>query len=227
VFPVRDLDSGPKLVRTKIAADWLASLLEDTEVRPHGTEVGELSLSLSLNDRDVLVRGKLDVIVEVPCARTLDPAVYRLKPEVFLLLSKGAEADRHGEGRRRREGDSASKKGHAKSGSGGPGKGGQKGGKGGWEEDPLLGREEAARDHYTGDSVILDDFLREFILLEVPMVPLREDLREEPFEASPSPPGGAPAAVSLSEPGVEKPLDPRLSPLADLKARLEKKDKKE
>lgn len=219
VYPVRDLESGPKLVRTRVTSEWLEQILGDTEVRPHGEDPGEVSISLSLNGRDVLVRGKLDVTVETPCARTLDPAIYRLKPEVFLLLSKASGGEgrrREGARERRPAGD---KRPAAKS-------------KGGWEEDPELSPEDAAQDTYSGDSVILDDFFREFILLELPMVPLREDLREESFAANPPPPGGFPAAdgravVGTPDESPEKPLDPRLSPLAELKARLEKKDKKE
>lgn len=221
VYPVRDLESGPKLVRSRFTSEWLEQILEGTDVRPFGEDPGEISLSLSLNGRDVLVRGKLDVTIQTPCARTLDPAVYRLKPEVFLLLTKhaGDDSGRRREGARERRGVAARKATTTKA-------------KGGWDEDPELSPEDAAYDSYTGDSVVLDDFLREFILLEVPMVPLREDLRDEAFAANPSPPGGSTASDGLADVGspdgsAEKPLDPRLSPLAELKARLEKKDKKE
>ena len=55
------------------------------------------------------------------------------------------------------------------------------------------------------------------------MVPLREDLRNAPFEANPPLPGASASSEQGSE-GTEKPLDPRLSPLAALKAKLEKKE---
>jgi uncharacterized metal-binding protein YceD (DUF177 family) len=135
----------------------------------------------------------------VPCSRTLDPARYPIVGEVFLLLSP-----KHSHGSKQLQL-------HKKKGRQGKSEGRGKGRHGVEENDRLLSEEDAATDHYEGEEVVLDDFLREFILLEVPMVPLREDLRSAPFEANPSPP-------------EQRPLDPRLSPLAELKARLEKKE---
>jgi uncharacterized metal-binding protein YceD (DUF177 family) len=146
------------------------------------------------------------VTISVPCARTLDPAIYHLKPEVFLMLAPAGSAEA-GPPRRSRE-------------DRGGGKGKKSGKKGGWDKDPELTEEEAASDTYSGDQIVLDRFLREFILLEVPMLPLREDLRGVPFEANPPLPD---AGASPQKDG-EQPLDPRLSPLRDLKARLEKKE---
>jgi uncharacterized protein len=209
---IPDLESGPKVVRAPIAPEWIDEVLDDTEVR-HSGGPGELSLSVTKNGQDVLVRGKLTVTVQVPCARTLDPAVYQLNPEIFLMLSPGkrgqdrGKSDRHRPERVRADGTRRGDT-HVKSkGSRGSGQGG------GWEADPELSDENAATDTYVGDEVVLDPFLREFILLEVPMVPLREDLRNEDFEARP------PLPESLERTG-----DPRLSSLALLKDRLEKKD---
>ncbi len=102
-------------------------------------------------------------------------------------------------------------------------KGSGKGKKGGdWSEDPELAEEDAAVDTYSGEQIVLDDFIREFILLELPMFPEREDLRSESFEGSSAPPDGTPVTDASPDEG-ERPLDPRLSPLADLKARLEER----
>ncbi len=121
-------------------------------------------------------------------------------------------------------------------------KGKRRGGE--WSEDPELTDEAAATDTYAGDYLYLDGFIREFIVLEFPMFPLREDLRSDAARASsplPSEPG---ASLGVSDAGPsdvgpsgargngagatqldrEKPVDPRLSPLAELKARLEKKE---
>lgn len=232
---VRDLESGHKILRSRVPAEWLRSILADTDVEPFGDKEGEISLTLSKTGVEVLVRGHLDLTVSLPCARTLDPAVYRIRPEIFLLLSQAPGGTSHRAQRARppREvrvardggGEKAAKTAapHAA-----PAKGAGKGGKpkGAWDEDPELLDQDAARDTFSGDVIVLDDFLREFILLEVPMVPLREDLRSLSDEASPSPPGSSalPAEAAADPDGPsEKPLDPRLSPLAELKARLEKK----
>ncbi len=216
-----ELDDGPKEMSGPLKSEWVRKLLSDTEVEPAGENDGKLDVLLTKNGSEVLVQGHLDLTVSVPCARTLDPAVYRLRPEIFLMLAPagGAETRAHTSG----------------SGKTRPTKGSKKGArgakKGAWDADPELSDEDAARDTYAGDQIVLDDFLREFILLEIPMLPLREDLRDVPFEANPPlPVAGASAqeaARAASGPGAqtdEKPLDPRLSPLRDLKARLEKKE---
>ena len=233
MVPVRDLDDGPKTLRQEISDAWLVQQLSDTDVAPAGNGDGHLDVTLTKNGRDVLVRGRLAVTIQVPCARTLDPAVYRVTPEVFLLLGPKTASETSGSGARggrkgaeavRAAGKAVAKdarsggRGASRTPDGGAGK--ASGGKGGsetWDDDGLLDEGDAARDTYSGDQVVLDDFLREFILLEIPMVPLREDLRKAPFEATPSPPG-SPSA------GVPEELDPRLSPLIALKARLEKKE---
>jgi uncharacterized metal-binding protein YceD (DUF177 family) len=219
ILRIPDLESGPKVVRSAIPPEWIDEILEDTEVR-HAGGPGELSLSATKSGQDVLIRGNVSVTVQVPCARTLDPAIYDLKPEIFLLLSptrRGADKPRSEKSRPEKagaararpdksRGDTAK---HAETRA--KPKGGR--GTGGWDADPELTDEGAATDTYSGDDLVLDKFLREFILLEVPMVPLREDLRDSDFEARPRLPESQ-----------ERAADPRLSPLALLKDRLEKKD---
>jgi uncharacterized protein len=227
------------------ARPWLA--------RDGGADEGELSVQVSTSGRNVLVRGRVRAAVTLPCARTLDPANYHLDGEVFLLLSPATPAAHPGQpdhgshraGARGRAGrDESSGKGSKERGgrggehgrgpkgpanaptAGAKASGKKKGEKGDWSEDPELSEEEAALDTFSGDQIVLDDFLREFILLELPMFPVREDLRSESFEGSSAPPDGAQATgASLpgSSPEGERPLDPRLSPLADLKARLDER----
>lgn len=219
VVPLRDLEDGPKTLRGAVTDAWLTEQLADTDASPAGKDDGTLDVTLTKNGRDVLVRGRVTATIQVPCARTLDPAVYRVTPEVFLLLGPKAAAGSSEGARAGREAARGTRpKAPSRDGTAREGRGAAKG-SGGWEEDGLLDSEDAARDTYTGDQVVLDEFLREFILLEIPMVPLREDLRKAPFEATPSPPGSPSAGESKPEE-----LDPRLSPLIALKARLEQKE---
>jgi uncharacterized metal-binding protein YceD (DUF177 family) len=208
---VGDLEDGPKELRGPLPRDWILKILKDTEVVPSGDQDGSLDVTLTKNGPDVLVRGMLRVTVSLPCARTLDPAIYQLKPEVFLMLTpaSGSEVHQRAPHRDRTKNAPRGKK-LAK--------------KGGWENDPELSDDDAARDTYVGDQIVLDDFLREFILLELPMLPLREDLRGLPFEANPPLPAAGLSAQDGTVSEEEKPLDPRLSPLRDLKARLENKE---
>lgn len=200
---VHELDDGPKELSGPLPRDFLGQILKDTDVEPAGPDTASLDLVLTKNGPEVLVQGSLDVTVSLPCARTLDPAIYRLRPEVFLMLTPAGNHDRRRSPERERR--DKGRKGAKKSA---------------WDADPELSEEEAALDTYSGDHIELDGFLREFILLEVPMVPLREDLRDQPFEANPP----LPDAAQPAESSGEKPLDPRLSPLQALKARLENKE---
>jgi len=104
--------------------------------------------------------------------------------------------------------------------------------RGGWEHAPELSSQDAALDTFEGEQITLDPFVREFILLELPMFPVRQDLPSLPVNARASAPGsaGEPTASGngpADSKGDATPLDPRLAPLAELKDRLRqnKKDK--
>jgi uncharacterized protein len=226
---LHELEDGPKELTSAIPDDWLRKILEDTDAAPVGTNDGQLAVTLTKTGVDVLVQGYLTAHVSVPCSRTLDPAHYRVRSEVFLMLvpsakwihglgdsKAGRKAARH---LKRDQGifDEKSKK---------SGKGGAVS-TGGWENDALLSDQDAAQDTYSGDQIVLDGFIREFILLELPMIPLREDLRGTPFEANPPLPdthGTRSTANATPSGSADKPLDPRFSALAELKAQLEKKE---
>jgi len=86
----------------------------------------------------------------------------------------------------------------------------QRQGKGDWSVDPVLTDEDAARDTYSGESIVLDGFVREHLLLELPMRPLRSDLHSDSDAAMAPPPAQA----------AESQVDPRLAPLAAIAQRL-------
>lgn len=260
VVRIADLDAGPQRVRQPIGPEWLSRALADTDGEPwpppEPGQVGEVDLQVAKNGRQILVRGRIRARVTLPCARTLDPAHYELEPEVFLLLEPGPEEAAPGRARARSERTETA--GRGRRGDRGadktePGKGDRTGkparetsaaskkGKrrGEWSEDPELTEEVAATDTYSGELLHLDGFIREFIVLEFPMFPLREDLRSDAARASSALPFGPGASPGVSDAGPsgaringagatqlddDRPLDPRLSPLAELKARLEKKE---
>lgn len=232
---VPDLENDSLRIQAPVRVAWLDGLLAETEVRgvalddsALGAEpaAGRLELNVDKTGRSVIVRGRIDVTVNVPCARTLDPAIYRLTPEVFLLLEPAHHGHRS-DGRRSEKGaraDKGSDKGDApKATKKARGDGGGES-RSGWDADPVMSDEDAASDTYSGDDIILDDFLREFVLLEVPMVPLRQDLRDGSFEATPPLPQGTPLGDSSSLAQEERETDPRFAALAELKAKLEKKE---
>lgn len=205
---IADLERGPKEITWPLAEAWLRQAFGGTEVTPSGD--GELEVELSLNGREVIVRGRARAPVTLPDARSLDPVPLTLEPEIFLMLAPAAEPDtrqRHAARHRRDPHGARRERGHKhRNKQGGSGKHGA-----GWEEDPVLSDEDAARDTYSGERVVLDSFVREFLLLELPMSVTRSDLPRADNPASPPPSGG---------PDEAEAVDPRLAPLAEIASRL-------
>jgi len=78
------------------------------------------------------------------------------------------------------------------------------------DDGAIMDADDAAMDTYFGDEVVLDGFVREAILLELPMFPLC-------FDACPGI-GARPSESVLPE--TEDPnIDPRLAPLLELRSK--------
>ncbi len=217
--PLADLDYGERDIDDEIPREWLSRALDGSEATPR-EKPGRLTVTVSKSGREVMVRGKARAYVTMPCARTLDPVDFDLTADIFLMLGPPT-------GTAARPAHPAPK---PPAGAKRPAKGapsvsasGNKKGKGARDrrkrdEDATLPDEEAARDTYEGDRVNLDPFVREFLLLELPMVPLREDLRSEESPAIERPLEPAPEGRQAQEA-----IDPRLAPLADIASRLRAK----
>jgi uncharacterized metal-binding protein YceD (DUF177 family) len=201
VVRLADLERGAKEVTFTLSEGWLRHALSDAEATPLGP--GEATVELMKSGELVIVRGRAHVKLTVPCVVTLDPVPLDLDPEIFLQLAREAEpAGRH---KTHAKADPAAKK--KASTKPGPERAKKRG-----KEEPELTADEAAYDTFRGEEIVLDDFFREFILLEIPAYPRRSDL-PSPEESISSRP--------LADPDVEaKPLDPRLAPLLGLKHRL-------
>lgn len=191
VVRVSDLEDGPKRVSYALSEEWLREALGDAG-EPRGP--GSASLELMKTGREVMVRGTAHVEVTVPCVVTLEPLPFELDPEVFLLL----RPEPGNPDRKKRPGAPEGEKRPVK----------QKKRK---EEEPELSTEDAAADTYNGEEIVLDGFLREFILLEIPPYPRRSDL--------PSPEEGI-SSRPLAGASEERPIDPRLAPLAGIAQKL-------
>ncbi|HEX2730756.1 MAG TPA: DUF177 domain-containing protein [Polyangiaceae bacterium] len=182
---VSDIEREEQHRSWAIPTDWLEWALKDSEATPTGKS-GQLTAALLKNGREFLVRGQIDVEVSLPCARTLEPAVYRLQPALFLLLGRQAGAN-EGPHRARAKARAAT------------------------TEDTGLSDDEAAEDTFSGETLVLDRFVREQVLLELPMFPLRSDLR-----SGASPANGA--APQIPDRGAA--VDPRLAPLRAIADRM-------
>lgn len=217
-MPVADLERGPKHVQFVLSEGWLRQALEGADATALGA--GKLDVTLSKNAAEVLVRGTVEADLTMPCVVTLDPVAVPVRTEILLMLSPQTPvAGREGQTAPRRRAQRAQKAGETEDTAAPRGKKSDKS-EGHWEETPILSEEEAGRDTYSGHEIVLDDFVREFIILELPMFPRRSDLPTGSSAANPPLPAD-------SRPEADKPLDPRLSPLAELKSRLEQKIKKE
>jgi uncharacterized protein len=87
------------------------------------------------------------------------------------------------------------------------------------DEEIELSAEEADVIPYEGETVVLDDLVRDELVLETPMIPLcSEDC------PGISPPPGAGAAGSNGDVSSDVPIDPRLAPLLRFKKMNEKKE---
>ncbi len=201
VVRLADLERGAKEVTFTLSEGWLRHALSDADVTP--LEPGQATVELLKNEELVIVRGRAHVKVTVPCVVTLDPVPLDLHPEIFLQLARAPEPP----GRHKSAGkaEPADKKKPAN-------KPGPERPKKRAKDESELTLEGPDYDTFHGEEVVLDDFFREFILLEIPAYPRRSDL-PSPEESISSRP--------LADPDVEaKTLDPRLAPLLGLKHRL-------
>jgi len=223
VIPVADLERGPKHAEFVLSEAWLRRALENSGATVAAP--GRVEVTVTKNGPSILVRGQMAVDLTMPCVVTLDPVPVPVRTDILLMLSpkSGATTEHEGHVARRKartpKADapaSPEKVRPAPERSGRP-KGSAKAGgaEGHWDETPVLDDETAGQDTYEGHEIALDDFLREFLILELPMFPRRSDLPTDSPAANPPLPAD-------SQPGGDKPLDPRLSPLAELKSRLEK-----
>jgi uncharacterized protein len=175
--PAQDLDAGGKHVRFVLRAAWIRGALEGTDVGQGGTD-GTIDLRLSKSGTDVVVRGTLAAELTVPCARCLEPAHVHVREPISALVIPASEL--------------------------GPVRGGD--GDDSEDEGVLAGRD-AEVIPYDGETVVLDDLVRDELLLAVPMIPLCSESCPGISPEHPEEPAG-PA------------IDPRLRPLLRIKKSL-------
>ncbi len=216
-----DIDASGRLIDADLPVDWLDKQLAECDV--HATESGKLSVRLSRSgDDDIVVRGKTRASFDVPCGRCLSPAKMNLEAELTLVLRPAKTSPpQPSTGGARASRGSASKGSISKAltdkvvavGATGLATGGGKGKRPPKEKDLPeyeFASEEADVDTYDGETVVLDELVREAILLEIPIFPLcSEDCA-----------GIRPASSDMIDEAAEPRIDPRLAPLGALRAVL-------
>lgn len=163
-IPVSELDAGGKEYRFAVRAVWIRGQLEGHEAKA-GERDGSIVVRASRSGHDVVVNGKLEAALTVPCARCLEPFALPVKTDIAVLYAPAPKLKT-------------------------PDK-----------EEYEFGAEEADTLPFDGDTVVLDELVKDELLLEIPMIPLCS-------EACPGM-GTAPGA----EESAEKGIDPRLAPL--------------
>ncbi|AUX43162.1 hypothetical protein SOCE26_046050 [Sorangium cellulosum] len=202
-----DIDISGVALDVPLPVDWLNTELSDAEVT--ALAPGHLTARLSRSANEIVVRGRVKVAVATPCARCLAPASQDIDAELSLLLRPAPKAEAHGQGHRRDDG-----------GRNGAPKAGAKA----KEPEYEFSADEADVDTYDGETVVLDPFIREAILLEMPNFPLCSEACPGigPAASREDREGGPSNLVSgaVEEEGAAPGLDPRLAPLSALREKL-------
>ncbi|WP_437627546.1 YceD family protein [Sorangium sp. So ce1151] len=207
-----DIDIAGLSLDVSVPTDWLNAELADADVTARAP--GHLSARLSRTGNEIVVRGRVKAPVATPCARCLSPAPLDVDAELSLFLRPAPKAETHGPGHRHRR-DDGGRNGAAKAEPKVK------------EAEYEFTAEEADVDTYDGETVVLDPFIREAILLEMPNFPLCSEAcpgigpaasREDREGGSSTLVGGA-VVEDKAAPG----LDPRLAPLSALREKLGQK----
>ena len=192
-IPANDIDTAGRSVDADLPTDWLVSELVEADLTPLGP--GHVSVRLSRtgigtnNAGEIVIRGRVRAELTMPCARCMDPTPVHVDSSITLLLvpAPTAKPPKHEHKKANGQGKPAAKP---------------------EEEEYEFTSEEADFDLYDGETVVLDPFIREAILLEAPNFPLCSDAC----------PGIRRADLERAEPAPA--IDPRLAPLNALRERL-------
>jgi uncharacterized protein len=182
-FPASTLDAAGKPFQLPLRTSWLRGALEGTAIAPSERD-GELDVRLSKSGTDVVVRGTLVAELIVPCSRCLAPAVIQVREELSVLAVPSAVAAR------------------------------RRGGKSGEDDAEEVEEDSGEADiiGYDGETIVLDELVRDALLLGIPMIPLCSEacpgIRPERVASD--------AALGGSAPADEN-IDPRLRPLLRLR----------
>jgi uncharacterized protein len=137
------------------------------EADARGAGPGKLEVRLSRSGRaDIVVRGRVKAEVEVPCARCLTPVPLAIDTEIALLLKPRPQAHDAQKGAAAKPNGSKPAASPKTGGASAASKAKRK------ESEYEFTAEEADEDTYDGERVVLDPFVREAILLELPSFPL-------------------------------------------------------
>ncbi len=210
VVPASDIHTSGTSLVVELPAPWLTAQTADADASADGP--GQFKARLSRSGRaDVVVTAKVSAHVRLPCARCLGPVPIVIDTDLALLLTPRAGGSEGGP--RQATKSSAGRSVGLDKASAAPAKTGQakvphdkeragqqkdragstKGKRRAPPGEYEFSSAEADEDTYDGERVVLDGFVREAILLELPSFPLCSEACtgiEEPKSLSDSHPHG-------------------------------------
>jgi len=211
---VGDLDAGGKHFTFPLRAAWIRGVLEDHEATAAGPD-GVLDVRASRSGNDVVIHGTLSAALQVPCARCLTPVPLTIEQQLSLLFVPGKVTPPPVSPLAAVGSTTATTSGTVKQASKGArdGRDAKPRGKRRAEpEEVEISAEDADTLPYDGEIVLLDDVIRDELILETPIFPLCS----EDCPGMSAPPGEEKA--DEPEP-VHADIDPRLLPLLQLKTK--------
>jgi uncharacterized metal-binding protein YceD (DUF177 family) len=189
LIPVHELDSQGKDFVFALDEAWLERVLADTGVRGDTSEgAGAVEVHAQRNGREILVHGHAHARLVTECVRCLKGLPLEVSCDLAALYAP-AEGREHGaEGRSGRAPE---------------------------HDEDDLDPDQPDREFYSGEEVAIDDLVRDYLLLELPMQPRCElgwacpnlDVPEHMR---------TPEGVHSSQGFHEDGIDPRLAPLMKL-----------
>ena len=192
-IPIHDLDDLGKDFVFALDEAWLTEAFAETpSVRGDAAKPGEVRVHAQRNGREILVHGRAEARLITECGRCLGDVAIDVTADLAALYAPTATPNHRG-GKRAEQPLVES------------------------EDDDDIDPDAPDREFYTGDHVVIDDLVRDYLVLELPMQPRCEPECSLPARAA------APAlrAIPGGNESGEGPIDPRLEPLKKL-AKIER-----
>jgi uncharacterized metal-binding protein YceD (DUF177 family) len=144
-IPIHDLDNAGRDYVFALDESWLRDAFGSTGVRGDASlGGGQVEVHAQLNGREVLVHGKARARLVTECARCSKDMPVEVACELAALYApdEAGRADKH----RRAGADDE-------------------------DDDIAVDPDAPDREFYSGDQVVIDDLVRDYLLLELPMQP--------------------------------------------------------
>ncbi len=208
-FLVRELEDGPRTYDETIPHAFVANALESEEELHAAGVDGALHVTLTKLAREVVIVGTASAKFTARCARCLQDAIFDVAGgfEVLAIPGPSAESAHTTTSKASRAGKSAGERGGTAARDDAPTRGGRKASRSSddLDEDDDMSDDGPDTIRYDGEHLVLDEIVRDALLLEIPMMPL----------CSEACPGIERPPLAATE--GDRPIDPRFAALLSVK----------